>query len=178
VQVTDAAVTVADAEGLEAVTIARVAADLGVRAPSLYNHVASRKALLDAVSERAYAEATATLQAATVGRAGPDAVRALATALREYALTAPGRYAATQRPPAPGATEAAGGLVEVIVGALRAWDLHGDEEIHAVRALRSALHGFIVLELNGGFQITLDRDESYARLVEVVVSGLGSVARG
>jgi AcrR family transcriptional regulator len=176
-QVTDAAVAIADADGLAAVTIARVAADLGVRAPSLYNHVAGRDALLDALSARAYAEATAKLQAATVGRAGPEAVRALAQALRDYALGAPGRYAATQRAPAPGATDAAGALVDAIVGTLRAWDLHGDDEVHAIRALRSALHGFIVLELAGGFQIALDRDASYARLVELVISGLGPVAR-
>jgi AcrR family transcriptional regulator len=175
-QVTDAAVAIADAEGLEAVTIARVAADLGVRAPSLYNHVAGRKALLDAISARAYAEATAKLQAATVGRAGPDAVRALAQALREYALAAPGRYAATQRAPALGATDAAGALVDVIIGALRAWELQGDEEVHAVRALRSAVHGFVTIELAGGFQIALDRDASYARLVEIVISGLGPPA--
>ena len=37
--VVEAAATVADAEGLEAVTLARVAAVLGVRSPSLYAHV-------------------------------------------------------------------------------------------------------------------------------------------
>ena len=117
-QVTDAAVAVADADGLAAVTIARVAADLGVRAPSLYNHVASRAALIEAIARRGYVEATEALQTAAVGRSGPDAVRALASAYRAYAHAAPGRYAATQRtlPNEPGAAA----LVGVMAASLRA----------------------------------------------------------
>jgi AcrR family transcriptional regulator len=174
-QVTDAAVAVADADGLAAVTIARVAADLGVRAPSLYNHVASRGALIEAVARRGYAEATAALQDAAVGRSGPDAIRAVAIAYRAYAHAAPGRYAATQRalPGEPGAAA----MVAVMSGALRGWKLQGDEEIHAIRALRSALHGFVILELGDGFAIDLDLDESYARLVETLIKGLGKPGR-
>lgn len=97
-QVTDAAVAIADADGIEAVTIARVAADLGVRAPSLYNHIEGRAELIAAIARRGYVEATAALRSAAVGRSGPDAVRAIAIAYRAYALSASGRYAATQRP--------------------------------------------------------------------------------
>ncbi|MDQ8046362.1 MAG: TetR family transcriptional regulator, partial [Patulibacter sp.] len=45
-RVADAAVAIADRDGLDGVTIARVAAELGVKGPSLYNHVASRDALV------------------------------------------------------------------------------------------------------------------------------------
>ena len=47
-RVVDAAAAIADAEGLDAVTLARVAGGLGVRAPSLYNHVDGRGGLLRA----------------------------------------------------------------------------------------------------------------------------------
>lgn len=170
-QVTDAAVAVADAEGLAAVTLARIATDLGVRAPSLYNHVDSREALVDAIARRAYVEVADELQASCVGRSGPEAVRAMAHAFRAYALAAPGRYAATQRalPDEPGAAA----LVGILGGVLRAWNLEGDAEIHAIRAVRSALHGFVSLELNDGFALELPTDASYARLVDLLIVGLG-----
>jgi AcrR family transcriptional regulator len=44
--ITDAAVRLADAEGLEAVSMARVAADLGFTTMSLYRHVTSKEELL------------------------------------------------------------------------------------------------------------------------------------
>lgn len=170
-QLTDAAVRIADADGLAAVTIARVAAELGVRGPSLYNHIEGRAELINAIARRGYDEMTAALQSAAVGRSGPDAVRAIAAAHRAYALSGPGRYAATQRPlpDEPGAAA----LVGVMADALRAWDLEADAEIHAIRAVRSALHGFVTLELAGGFAMPFDLEESYARLVEMVVEGLG-----
>ena len=55
---------------------------------------------------------------------------------------------------------------------LRAWELEGDDAIHAVRIVRSALHGFVSLELNGGFGLPLDLDETFARLVDVLAKGL------
>lgn len=170
-QVTDAAVAVADAEGLAAVTLARIAADLGVRAPSLYNHVDSREALIDTIARRAYVEVADALQASCVGRSGPEAVRAMAQAYRAYARAAPGRYAATQRalPEEPGATA----VVGILGGVLRAWNLEGDAEIHAIRTVRSALHGFVTLELNDGFALELPTDASYAHLVELLIVGLG-----
>src|SRR6202020_324762 len=44
--IVDAALRVADAEGLEAVSMARVAAELGFTTMSLYRHVASKEELL------------------------------------------------------------------------------------------------------------------------------------
>jgi len=41
-----------------------------------------------------------------------------------------------------------------------------------VRVVRSALHGFVALELNGGFGMSLDLDESFDRLVDVLARGL------
>jgi AcrR family transcriptional regulator len=41
------ALAIIDAEGLEALTMRRLAADVGVKAPSLYNHIAGKDQLLD-----------------------------------------------------------------------------------------------------------------------------------
>jgi AcrR family transcriptional regulator len=55
-EILGAALAIVDAEGLDALTMRRLAADLGVEAMSLYYHVASKEALLDGVVETVLAE--------------------------------------------------------------------------------------------------------------------------
>ena len=174
-RVVDAAVAIADADGLEAVTLARVAADLGVRAPSLYNHVQGREALLREVSLRGISGLSAALSRATVGRSGDDALEAMAHAYRAYAAEHPGCYAATVAAPADGDAEHAAAAAEpvgIVVAVIRPWELGPEDELHAVRVIRSGLHGFIALEAGGGFALPLDLDASFAALVAVLVGGL------
>jgi AcrR family transcriptional regulator len=174
-QVVDVAVAIADAEGLEAVTLARVAAALGVRSPSLYNHVDGRDGLLRGVATRATRELATALRRAATGRSGPDAIAAVAQAQRDYARAYPGRYAATAAAPARGDTaheEAAADAVDVLESVLGGSGLEGDDVIHAVRALRSAVHGFAALEASGGFGLAVDPDVSFRRLVDALAAGL------
>ena len=170
-----AAAEIADAEGLDRLTLARVAAAAGVRTPSLYNHVESLDDVRRRVALLALRDLADALRDAAVGRAGDDALVAMADAYRAYARRHPGRYAATQRAPAEGDEEmraAAKGAVDVVLAILRGYGLEGDDAIHAARAVRSALHGFVALETGGGFGIPVDLDESYARMVRALARGL------
>jgi AcrR family transcriptional regulator len=170
-----AAADIADAEGLDRLTLARVAAAAGVRTPSLYNHVESLDDVRRRVALLALRDLADALRDAAVGRAGDDALVAMADAYRAYARRHPGRYAATQRAPAEGDEEmraAAKGAVDVVLAILRGYGLEGDDAIHAARAVRSALHGFVALEAGGGFGIPVDLDESYARMVRALARGL------
>jgi AcrR family transcriptional regulator len=172
-----AAAEIADAEGLEAVTLARIAASAGVRTPSLYNHVGSLEDVRRRIALLAVGEVGDVLRDAAVGRSGDDALTAMAHAYRAYALRHPGRYAATQRAPAPDDAEmlaVAGRAVDVILAILRGYGLEGDDAIHAARAVRSALHGFVSLETAGGFGIPVALDESFDRMVAALARGLAA----
>jgi AcrR family transcriptional regulator len=175
-RVVDAAVVIADSDGLEAVTLARLAAELGVRAPSLYNHIDGRDGLRRGVALRGLRELTDALRDAAVGRSGPDALAAIAHAYRAFAHDHSGLYAATVAAPAPDDEEhlaAAGETLGVVLAVLRGWNLDGDDEVHAARTVRSALHGFVVLEAAGGFGIPVNLDASFDALVATLASGLG-----
>lgn len=174
-RVVEEAVRIADADGLAAVTLARVAASLGVRTPSLYNHVAGLDALQRAIALRGLRELGDALRRAAVGRARGDALMALAIAYRDYAHAHPGCFAATVAPAADDAAckAAAAEVVDVVVAIVGAWGLRDEDALHAVRAIRSALHGFVTIEAAGGFGIPLDLDVSYARLVQTLAAGLG-----
>ncbi|MFD3745880.1 TetR/AcrR family transcriptional regulator [Nocardia sp. NPDC058633] len=54
-RVLDAAIRVADRGGVEAITMRRVAQELGVEAMSLYNHVPNKDAILDGVVDAVFA---------------------------------------------------------------------------------------------------------------------------
>jgi AcrR family transcriptional regulator len=170
-----AAADLADANGLDAVTLAAVAGAVGVRTPSLYNHVGGLDDVRRGVALTALREIGDALRDAAVGRAGDDALTAMAHAYRAYAREHPGRYAATQHAPADDDAElsAAGArAVDVLLAILRGYDLEGDAAIHAARAVRSALHGFVALEAGGGFGIQVDLDESFDRMVAALARGL------
>ncbi|UTI65824.1 WHG domain-containing protein [Paraconexibacter antarcticus] len=170
-----AAARIADRDGLGAVTIAAVAADLGVRPPSLYNHVESRQALLVAIGLRGTAALTAALSRAAAGLAGDDALLAVAHAQRAFAREHPGEYDAMHR--ALGARDervlAAGeAAVDVIRAVLRGYGLEGEEAIHAARAARSTVHGFVALELASGYAIGTDLEASFEWTIRTLGAGL------
>ena len=55
--------------------------------------------------------------------------------------------------------------MQTVVAALRGYGLVGDAAIGATRVARSALHGFVSLEIDGGFGLTQDAGRSFERLV-------------
>ena len=170
-----AAAELADAEGLEALTIASLAARLGVRPPSLYNHTGGLDDLRRSVALLGLRELHAALQAAAVGRAGEAAVAAIAEAQRAYAHAHPARYALTVRAPSPDDHEHAAlaeALLALLLQVLEPFQLSRADALHAIRGLRAVVHGFVMLEAAGGFGMPLDRDESFRRLLLAFLRGL------
>ena len=162
--VVNAALELVDEQGPGALTLAAIARHTGVATPSLYKHVRSVEALQQKVSARVTAELANALSAAVAGRSGEDAFRCLAQAYRDYALSHPGRYPLTQRvPDAQDPEHLAAGerAVQAVFAALRGYGLLGDNAIDATRVARSALHGFVSLEIDGGFGLPRDIGRSF-----------------
>ena len=174
-QVVAAAAALADAYGLEQLTLAQVAAQLGVRLPSLYNHVEGLPGLRRELALLGVRQLLERASRAAIGRAGDDAVLAIAQAYRAYVLEHPGVYAASVRAPASGDT-ALIALSEELIGMLLAvlapYRLSEQGALHAIRGLRSVAHGFATIEAAGGFGMALDRDESFQRLVWGLIAAI------
>lgn len=174
-RVVEEAGVVADATGLDRLTLAAVADRFGVATPSLYKHVRGLEGLRRDLAVLALRELTATLSRAAVGRAGRDALCALAVAFRAYATAHPGRYAASVRAPAPGDAEhlaAADDTLGLFLAVLAGYGISGSDAIDATRGLRAAMHGFVALEAAGGFGLPQSVDASYQRLVEALHDAL------
>ena len=71
--------------GWRDLTMTALAAEVGIRVPSLYTHVDNADALRSAMQVRAHQQLSTRLQRAAMGRTGATALRALANVLREFA---------------------------------------------------------------------------------------------
>lgn len=168
--------------GFADLTLAKVAAEAGVATPSLYKHVGSLAALRREVAVVAARDLRAELVDRALGRSGPDALRALAHGMRAYAHAHPGRYAAVQVAPDPddpadaALAAAATEVVALMIAVLHGFDLPEDRGVDAVRAVRAGVHGFVALELGGGYRLPQDLDRSFAVLVDMLVAGVTALA--
>lgn len=171
----------ADERGNQALSLASLAERLGVRVPSLYKHVGGLDDLHRRLALAAMRDLAERLGTVTVGRSGRDALQACATAWRAYAKEHPGRYAAIARGSDradPELIAAGDRVLDLVFAILRGYGLDEDDTVHAARAVRSALHGFVTLEAEGGFGLRQDVEISYDRLVTLLDAGLGARTGG
>lgn len=174
--VTVAGAALVDETGLDHLSMGLLAERLGVKTPSLYKHVDSLADLTHRIAILAMTEVGDCLRDATQGRAGSDALTAAAQALRTYVKEHPGRYAAAngarptglEDPLIPAGDRVLGSLSAV----LRDYHLDPTQEIHALRMLRSMLHGFATLEVAGGFAFDTDIEESFTWMINLIDKGL------
>ncbi|MFJ9341953.1 TetR/AcrR family transcriptional regulator [Streptomyces sp. NPDC101733] len=174
--VTEAAAALADEIGFKNLSMGLLAERLGVKTPSLYKHVASQADLAHRIAVLAMTELADTVRDATQGRSGKEALVAGAHAMRTYVLEHPGRYAAGNAAIVTGPDDP---LIPAVGRVLASWTamLHGyrldpDQEIHALRMLRSLLHGFSSLEAIGSFQINTEVDDSFTWMLGFIDQGL------
>ncbi|WP_296667158.1 TetR/AcrR family transcriptional regulator [Demequina sp.] len=171
------ALDVVDAEGWDGLSLTVLAARLGVKPPSLYKHVSSLAELREDVAAVATRELAHSMAAAAVGLTRGDALRAVARAYRGFALAHPGRYAATvaaPRSPGSARSDASREAVSVAAAIVDGYGLASDSRIHAIRAVRAALHGFVSLELSHGFGLPEDVGTSFELLVGGLDAALAS----
>ena len=194
--ITAAAVEIVDAEGLEAATLSSVAARLGVKVPSLYNHVSGLAGLRRLITLAAVDQLTSALEAheasgpadAGPGPAGGPAadstgaeLRRVAQAYRRFAIEHAGLYRSLLPAPSPDEdhelAEAMAAPVVIVAEAMRPFVGLTDGalapgSIHLIRALRSLIHGFVDLEINRGFGLPVDIDESFDRAIATFADAL------
>jgi hypothetical protein len=112
----------------------------------------------------------------TKDRCGPEAVRALATAMRNFALEHPGLSAATFRNPAsdrPDWQQAGAELQRVAFLALSQVGLEGEQAAQALRILRSLVRGFVISEMAASFFVDpLEYQQTFDCGIEVFIRGL------
>jgi len=176
--VIQAAVDLINAEGLEALSLGRLAEKLGIRTPSLYNHIEGLPGLVRDLSILNARNLADCLSEAAIGQSGPELVRAVMQAMRAYIKKYPGLYlltlraSGTQERVDPALEQEEARSLKVGMAVIATFGLEGEQAVHAVRGLRSLVHGFATLEISGGFGMPLELDESFDRLIDLFIAGL------
>lgn len=172
--VVETASRIVDEGGVSSLSIAAVAARLGIKPPSVYNHIESLERLRRDVALSATIDLGDILRDAVMGRAGADALRAAGYTFRGYATAHPGLYALTAQARPHDAEFAAASLraVEPVLAVLSSSGLDDEQSVHAGRSLRSALHGFVSLENLDGFGLPIDVDASFDWMLDVLATSL------
>ncbi|MEI7744538.1 MAG: WHG domain-containing protein [Chloroflexota bacterium] len=177
-----AAREILESDGLDAVSMASVAARVGVRGPSLYKHVRDRSGLIDAIAVQAAAELEAAMAAADPGDGTPAEARlaSLATAFRAFARRSPRATAMLFTDLGPGSAAAleaaarAAGPVVAVAAALAG----PADALAAARVLTAFTFGFTTMELAGGFRMGGDPEAAFRLGIETLARGMqASVAR-
>lgn len=127
-------------EGPEALTMRRLAARVGITAPSLYKHFPDKSSVVNALAGVMLRETAEALEAAE--SAAPGSFPALADAYRTHALAHPHLYRLTTGRPLPQDLEerAAAPLYRALAG-----------DADRARAAWAFAHGMVTMELNGRF---------------------------
>jgi len=175
-QIIEHARVLIEREGLEALSLHKLAATLGVKAPSLYRHVGNKAALLRAVNMSTVSQLMATLRAA--GEHDQDTPQAqllvILQAFRHFAHAHPRTYLLCFTAQAGESRPDEAWLVEMVLP-MQALMAQISGEAAALGALRGALalaHGFVLLELNQQLQRGGDLGADYTQAIEAYLRGI------
>jgi AcrR family transcriptional regulator len=157
-EIVAAALAILDEEGPDALTMRRLAEDLGMRAPSLYKHVRDKGALQAALIEDIFFELGDALHAALVRPGRQGVVASVLRTYRRLSLVHPNRYrlATSGRLPRhllPECLEEWAGQPFYFAAA---------SDPYRAQALWSLAHGMVILEIDGRYPEDSDLDRTWA----------------
>jgi len=165
-----AAAELVEETSFEELTLNTLATRLGVKPPSLYNHVTGiddvRRGLADLVAARM----SAAIQTAAVGRSEDEALTQMAHAYRKFATGHPELYRAFLSARQLGADSSLSLVADTLRRVLTAYHLSATDEDNFIRIFHSGLYGFTALTNLGVFATGVDA--SFDALVEGLLATL------
>lgn len=175
--VVEAAIACLQQEGEESLGVNRVARELGIQPPSLYNHVTGAGDLRQAVAVEGMRRLMAYLRQEIDGIPGrQEQIHALAHAYRRFAHQQAALYGVifgtSLDPGDPQVKPMIDDWMSFYDQRLQPFGLEGDAVVHGARFVISSLHGFVRMERSGKFRLEQSRDQSYEWLIQALINAL------
>ena len=168
--------SILESDGLDALTMQRVAQRVGVRSPSLYKRVRGRGELIRLIANDVADELADTIDGAAAGDEPADRLRAIADAFRSFALAHPNAYSLLfGRLPEDARIDPERNLRAAETLLRTASSLAGpDHALDAARTVTAWAHGFVTMEMAGAFRLGGDVDRAFAYGIDRLARSLGS----
>ena len=135
-----AAIALADAGGIDAVTMRRLGEELGVEAMSLYHHVANKSDLMDAMVDEVFSE----IELPAAGTGWREAMRVRAVSARQVLVRHPWAAPLMQSRTTPGPATLR--HHDTVIGTLRTAGFSVAMTAHAFSLLDAYIYGFALQE--------------------------------
>ncbi len=162
-------------DGVERLSLAQLAAALGIKSPSLYRHVPNKTALLQGVITLTFTELFQAYDTALqpVETDPLSRLLALLRAHRAFALAHPQTYllAFTTTAPEQRADERALEQLALPLQALMATFTGAERSLPALRGALALVHGFAMLELKEQFRRGGDLNATFEEVIEAYLAG-------
>jgi AcrR family transcriptional regulator len=159
-----AAVALADAEGIDSLTMRRLGEELGVEAMSLYKHVANKSDLLDGMTDAVFGE----IELPVIGADWRPAMRDRAISARAALNRHPWATALVSSRMSPGPATLR--HHDTVIGTLRAGGFSVERAAHAFSAIDSYVYGFALQEAT----LPFDTVEEAADVAQVMFARMAA----
>ena len=171
------AADLADREGLDQLSLVRIARTLGVHTPSVSHHVESLSLLRQELAVQATEGLVAAVREALLDAGDQDTILVIYRAYRHFAKDHPGLYESSVRAPNPDDPRRLAALEDLNIAlnaALDAYGVHREDWHQAARTLRAAVHGFVSLENTRNRYSPQENDQAFDSMLFVISEGLKS----
>lgn len=172
----EAAANMADERGIANVTLKLLAAELGVKSPSLYKHFNGG---LDELNKELMLYGWRFLEEritkAAIGKSKDDAIIAICFAYRSFVAEHKGLFEAMQwynMYQSEEHLQATQGMVSVFFQVLDSYELSERQKVHIVRMFRGFLQGFSSIESHGGYGNPLPKNDSFDFALKTILKGI------
>lgn len=172
------AVELVNKVGIEHITLKMLADNLGVKSPSLYNHINGLDDLKEQLMIYGWKQTEQRILHTVIGMSGYDAIRAMCYAFYDYATENPGVfdvmlwYNKFQSDEMEMATSE---LLSIIFKITKSLNLPDDYCFHLIRTFRGFLEGFFLLVNNGSFGHSLPIMTSFDISINILIAGIKSL---
>lgn len=166
---------IADKNGLNKVSLKVVAENIGIRTPSLYNHIESLDDLLLEIAHKGMREMNNQMTKAAIGNFGDTAIKCISIAYFNFIITHPGVYETIQWATWHGNNETLEifdeykSLLEKLILSCNLKIKKTDEVLNLIM---SVLHGYSTLQLGKALMSQEEAIKGLIDSIDTVLSGI------
>jgi AcrR family transcriptional regulator len=161
--------------GLKNIALNKLADKLGIKTPSLYNHLDGLDDLYAGLVDLGMERLGEFLRDSAIGISKEEALEAVAYSYRQFVKENPELYKAIMKSPKLDTIDNIHDIksvFEIMHKILEPYKYSTEDEMHIIRGFRSIVHGFASLENDGFFKGHADLEESFRLLVLSFISNI------